>query len=231
MNKVSFITAYAVPLVNVQLDEADALNAELRSFFLECESQGERYANREALVQRNATLFESAFNLFDWKHPAVTKLRDFCLASLYHGVGELNGYDQPTLARLHVAMESWFHVTRKGGFFGAHNHPLHSWSGVYCVCQEGDEADEHSGRLTFISPFAMNTMFVDMASHKLKPPFHAGSWPVRLNPGQLVLFPSWLLHEVTPFNPADDGLRITVAFNARFRMEDVPQTPLPPAFA
>lgn len=231
MNKVSIITAYAVPLVNVQLEDGDELNAELRRFFLECESQGERYANREALVQRNATLFESAFNLFDWKHPAVTKLRDFCLASLYHGVGELNGYDQPTLARLHVAMESWFHVTRKGGFFGAHNHPLHSWSGVYCVCQEGDEADEHSGRLTFISPFAMNTMFVDMASHKLKPPFHTGSWPIRLKPGQLILFPSWLLHEVTPFNPEGDGLRMTVAFNARFRMDGVEPLKVPPEHA
>lgn len=231
MTQASILTAFAVPIVNLPLAGDAGLNEELRRFFVDCAGQGARYANSERLVQRNATLFESTFNLFDWDQPAVRRLRDICMTALYQTVGELNGYDRQTLSRLHVAMESWFHVTRRGGFFGAHNHPLHSWSGVYCVCQEGDESDEHSGRLTFISPHAMNTMFVDMASHKLKPPFHAGSWPVRLSPGQLVLFPSWLLHEVTPFNPADDGLRITVAFNARFRMEDVPQTPLPPAFA
>lgn len=229
MSKLSILTAYAVPLINVEFDDSDALNAELRKAFLEYAAQGDTWANKEPFVQRNASLFESAFNLFDWNHPAIAKLRDQCMAALYRAVGELNQYDDATLARLHVAHESWFHVTRKGGFFGAHNHPMHSWSGVYCVCQEGDENNETSGRLTFISPYAFSTMFVDMASHKLKPPFHTGSWPIRLKPGQLVLFPSWLLHEVTAFEPAnDEGLRITVAFNARFRMDGVePLTAMP----
>ena len=229
MSKLSILTAYAVPLINVEFDDSDALNAELRKAFLEYAAQGDTWANKEPFVQRNASLFESAFNLFDWNDPAIARLRDQCMAALYRAVGELNQYDDAILARLHVAHESWFHVTRKGGYFGAHNHPLHSWSGVYCVCQEGDEDNEHSGRLTFISPYATNTMFVDMASHKLKPPFHTGSWPIRLKPGQLVLFPSWLLHEVTAFEPVnDDGLRITVAFNARFRMDGVePLTAMP----
>ncbi len=229
MSKLSILTAYAVPLINVEFDDSDALNSELRKAFLEYAAQGDTWANKEPFVQRNASLFESAFNLFDWNDPAIARLRDQCMAALYRAVGELNQYDDATLARLHVAHESWFHVTRKGGYFGAHNHPLHSWSGVYCVCQEGDEDNEHSGRLTFISPYATNTMFVDMASHKLKPPFHTGSWPIRLKPGQLVLFPSWLLHEVTAFEPVnDDGLRITVAFNARFRMDGVePLTAMP----
>ncbi|NLB13255.1 MAG: hypothetical protein GX826_04445 [Gammaproteobacteria bacterium] len=229
MSKLSILTAYAVPLINVEFDDSDALNAELRKAFLEYAAQGDTWANKEPFVQRNASLFESAFNLFDWNHPAIARLRDQCMAALYRAVGELNQYDDATLARLHVAHESWFHVTRKGGYFGAHNHPLHSWSGVYCVCQEGDEDNEHSGRLTFISPYATNTMFVDMASHKLTPPFHTGSWPIRLTPGQLLLFPSWLLHQVTAFEPAnDEGLRITVAFNARFRMDGVePLTAMP----
>lgn len=222
MSKVSILTAYAVPLINVEFDDAAELNAELRKVFLECEAKGDTYANKDPLVIRNAALFESAFNLFDWNHPAIARLRDNCMAALYRSIGELNNYDQATLARLHVAHESWFHITRRGGYFGAHNHPLHSWSGVYCVCQEGDEGDDHSGRLTFISPYATSTMFVDMASHKLKPPFHTGSWPIRLKPGQLLLFPSWMLHEVSSFEPAGgEGLRITVAFNARFVMEGV----------
>lgn len=230
VSKVSILTAYAVPLINVELDDCQELNDELRRIFLGCVAQGDTFANKSPFVARNKTLFESTFNLFDWKQQAIARLRDHCMAALYHVVGELNQYDAATLARLHVAHESWFHVTRRGGFFGAHNHPLHSWSGVYCVCQEGDEDNEHSGRLTFISPYVTNTMFVDMASHRLRPPFHAGSWPVRLKPGQLLLFPSWMLHEVTAFEPSrEDGLRITVAFNARFRMdgdESLKQVPL-----
>lgn len=220
-------TAFAVPIVIEQFENPAPLNAELRALFLQCEAQGTRFSNPDPFTHRNAALFESTFDLFDWEHPAVARLRDFCLGRLYHSIGELCGYDLAALQRLHIAHESWFHLTRRGGYFGVHNHPMHSWSGVYCVCQEGDEGNPHSGTLTFISPYASNTMFVDMASHQFKPPFQTGAIPTRLVPGQLVLFPSWLLHEVTPFEPAGDGLRITVAFNTRFRMEGIQKPPSP----
>lgn len=215
----TIVTAFAVPIVMVQMEGSDGLNRELRQLFLECEAQGDKYANPDPFTHRNAALYESAFNLFEWQHPAIERLRNFCVSGLYGAIGELNGYDTPTLQRLHMASESWFHVTRRGGYFGVHNHPMHSWSGVYCVCQEGDEDNPDSGLLTFISPYVTNTMFVDMTTHKLKPPFQLGGIPTRLKPGQLVLFPSWLLHEVTAFEPKEAGLRITVAFNAKFQMQ------------
>lgn len=220
-------TAFSVPLVFDALENPEALNDELRTFFLQCESQGDRFANPDPFTHRNKALFESSFSLFDWPQAPVARLRDFCLGSLYQTVRDLNGYDMATLQKLQLAYESWFHITRRGGYFGVHNHPMHSWSGVYCVCQEGDEDQTDSGRLTFISPYVTNTMFVDMASHRLKPPFQIGNIPLRLKPGQLVLFPSWLLHEVTAFEPEGEGLRITVAFNVRFRMDGVapPKTP------
>ena len=39
---------------------------------------------------------------------------------------------------------------------------------------------------------------------------------LRLQAGELVLFPSWLLHEVLPYE--GDDVRITVAFNVRFML-------------
>lgn len=226
----TIVTAFAVPIITAQLEDCSALNAQLRDFFVQCEAQGDRFANPDPFTHRNSALFESTFNLFDWQHPAVQRMSDFCLSNLYQSIGQLSGYDTATLQRLHIAHESWFHITRRGGYFGVHNHPMHSWSGVYCVCQEGDDGHADSGRLTFISPYAANTMYVDMASHRMKPPFQIGNIPVRLKPGQLVLFPSWLLHEVSAFEPKDEGLRITVAFNARFRMEGA-EPPKVPRFS
>ena len=98
--------------------------------------------------------------------------------------------------------------------------------GVYCVCG-GRRRAQDSGLLTFVS----RTWPTSVRGHtiqRLKPPFRIGNLPIRLKPGQLVLFPSWLLHEVTSFEPAEgEGLRITVAFNARFRMEGVPPPQVP----
>jgi hypothetical protein len=46
---------------------------------------------------------------------------------------------------------------------------------------------------------------------------------VKFEPGQLVLFPSYILHDVKPFE--GDGERITIAFNCWFKLKDEP----PPA--
>src|SRR5690606_2172011 len=113
----------------------------------------------------------------------------------------------------------WFHVTHRGGYFGAHNHPLHTWSRVYCVSHHGDDPNGPSERLTFINPFTTNTMFFDISDAKMKAPYAPNHINLRLTPGQRILFPSWLLHEVTPYE--GDDVRITVAFNSRFRMEGV----------
>ena len=214
---IQVIPAFAAPMISAQMEDCAALNAELRELFLARAAEGDKYRNKTPFVYRNDALFESNFRLFDWPHDSIRKLRDFCWGALYKSIGELNGYDAEFLRRLHIAYEAWFHITRKGGFFGAHNHAMHSWSGVYCVCQEGDDPESDSGKLTFINPFATNTMYIDMASAKLKPPFHSGHRLIRLTPGQLVIFPSWMLHEVMPYD--GDGVRITVAFNARFKLE------------
>ena len=212
------ITAFSVPIVTTMHSSPDDLNRRLTAAFLAAEGEGSRYANPEPFTHRNDALFESVFTLFDWNKPEVQELKRFCYERLWEAVQQLNGHDESVMRRLEVDQESWFHITRKGGYFGVHNHPMHSWSGVYCVCQEGDENNDNSGRLTFINPFASNTMFLDMGSNQLQPPYQMGSIPTRLKPGQLVLFPSWLLHEVTSFEPESEGLRITVAFNVRFRM-------------
>ncbi len=216
--------AFAVPLVFAVMPDCDALNAELRELFL-ARSQDDSYSHPTPLVQRNAALFESNFRLFDWPQASVQKLRTFCLSNLYRAVGELNGYDMETLKRLHVATEAWFHVTRRGGYFGAHNHPLHSWSGVYCVSHGSDDPASDSGRLVMLNPFALGTGYIDMGSAQLKLPYGAAHRRYRLAPGQLVLFPSWLQHEVLPFE--GDEPRITVAFNARFQLQGVQRPNLP----
>jgi uncharacterized protein (TIGR02466 family) len=209
---------FAVPLIICRLPEPEAmeLNAELESFFVSCRDEGKQYANPEPYVARNQALFESNFSLFDWPQECVQKLRRFCLGQLYQAIGELNGYDDATLRRLHVGVESWFHVTEQGGFFATHNHPMHSWSGVYCVRHDGDDPQTDSGRLTFINPNLGASSYMDSAVFRMRQPFAQGVQKLRLEPGQLVLFPSWVLHEVMPYEGTTR--RITVAFNARFRM-------------
>ena len=218
-------TIFAVPMVFHKLEDCAGLNAELESLFVARAAEGKKYGNPRPFVDRNETLFESNFRLFDWPHDCIRRLRDFCVPALYGAIGELNGYGVEQLKRLHMATESWYHLTQRGGYFGVHNHALHSWSGVYCVRHDGDDPQSMSGRLSFINPHSPSAMYMDMAIANLRPPYGMGPLNLRLEPGELVLFPSWLLHHVLPYDGST--LRITVAFNARFRMEGGDSNPAP----
>jgi uncharacterized protein (TIGR02466 family) len=206
---------FAVPFVFDQLPEPDRLNRDLRELFLIREKEGARYANPNPYTVRNRELFESHFDLFDWPEACVRELREFCLSTLVRVVGELNGYDVAMLKRLRVATDAWFHVTRRNGFFAVHNHPMASWSGVYCVNPGQSDADQpDSGMLSFINPYT--SMYTDAGTARIKLPYHSANYAFRLVPGQMILFPSWVQHQVMPFFGDDE--RITVAFNCAFQL-------------
>ena len=211
--------AFAVPFAETLLTDCAALNADLAALFLAREAEGARYANPHPSMQITRQMFESEFEVFSWPEPCVQKLREFCLAALSRTIAQLNGYKAEEVARMQIASHTWFHVTRKGGYFGLHNHPMASWSGVYCVSAgQDDGAHVDSGKLHFSNPLQVANMFIDPANSHLRPPYAMSGRSYRLVPGQLVLFPSWVNHEVLPF--FGEGERITVAFNAWFHLDE-----------
>ena len=74
---------------------------------------------------------------------------------------------------------------------------------------ENDADQPESGKLSFLNPMAQ--MYFDSGNSQLQFPYQTGSYALNLKPGQLVLFPSWVPHQVMPFY--GEGERITVAFN------------------
>jgi uncharacterized protein (TIGR02466 family) len=214
-NRVEIAPFFAVPFGFARLEDNAALNTELRALFLERAAQGARHANPRPLTQRNAQVFESEFQLFRWPESCVQKLKQFCWRSLLALIGELNRYDESMLHQILIYSDSWFHVTRRGGFFALHNHPMATWSGVYCVSPGEHDADKpDSGLLSFVNPATTAAMYLDVATANLRGPFSYNIRHLRLQAGQLVLFPSWVLHDVKPFE--GNGERITVSFNCWF---------------
>jgi len=211
------INMFAVPFTFSRHPEQARLNAALKRFIFARETGAG--ANPRPLTQRNEALFESHFNLFRDTDPAIQELKVFCWDQLLALIGRLNGYDLPTLHRLQIYNDCWFHVTRRGGFFGLHNHPNASWSGVYCVDPGKHDPDKKdSGRLTFVNPTVMGAMHLDAGNDHMKLPYGSQVASLSLEPGQLVMFPSWVLHDVKPFE--GDGERITIAFNCWFNLPD-----------
>jgi len=217
MQPPDLINMFVVPFTLSRCPGHERLNAALKRFILEQEKAGA--TNPRPLTQRNPAVFESHFNLFRNVDPAVQELKAWCWNQLFSVVGHLNGYDLPTLGRLQIYNDSWFHVTRRGGFFGLHNHPNASWSGVYCVDPGKSDPDKKdSGLLSFVNPMIMSAMHMDAGVAHMKLPYGYQVANVALDAGQLIMFPSWVLHDVKPFEGA--GERITIAFNCWFSLPD-----------
>ncbi len=218
------IPAFAVPFVEVLMPNCEGVNAELKALFLAREGEGGRYRNPQTSMRVNPGLFESEFTVFAWPEPCVQQLRKFCWSALSRAIAQLSGYSAAEMADLEIYSHTWFHVTRKGAWFGVHNHPMASWSGVYCIDPgEGDGGNPDSGGLHFLNPLQLANMFVDPANNKFRAPYSLAGKIYQLRAGQLVLFPSWVAHEVLPF--LGDGTRITVAFNCWFRIRGDQNTP------
>lgn len=209
---------FAVPMVEVQHPDCRELNRRLRDLIMARTGEGDRYANpRPSMMGSRQQVFESDFTFFADDQGPAAELREFCWRALSRAIAQLNGYGAAEMERIQIRSHTWFHVTRGGGEFGLHNHPMASWSGVYCV-DPGDSApgDAGSGALTFVNPTALANMFIDPANIRLRKPYSSGDLVYPAQAGRLVLFPSWVFHHVQPYRGTRE--RITVAFNTWFDM-------------
>ncbi len=207
------VPAFAVPIVESRLDPCERLNRELAALFLARETEEYRNPTPSHIAQRE--VFESRFNLFRWPEGCVQELRRFMLDTVARSVLALTTLTPAALGGLTFQNHTWVHITRHAGSFVAHNHPMASWSAVYCV-SAGEEVPDRpeSGILRFFPPRAGANAYLDPANESLKPPYRVRMSEFRLREGQIVVFPSYLFHEVTPFYGRD--LRITVATNCWF---------------
>ena len=210
---VTLSPIFAVPLGEARLVPCERLNRELEALFLARENDEHRNPMPSHIPQEE--VFESRFNLFRWTEACVQELRSFVLDTVAQTVLRATTLRPEELARLKFHNHTWFHITRNAGSFVAHNHPMASWSAVYCVRTGSMPADEPgSGVLRLFDPRPGANAYRDPANERLKDVFGLSSTELRLVEGQIVVFPSYLFHDVAPYYGS--GTRITVATNCWF---------------
>lgn len=204
---------FAVPFGEARLTPCERLNRELEALFLQRETEEHRNPTPSHLQQ--AETFESRFNLFRWPEACVQELRRFMLDGVARMVIETTTLRADDITRLKFHNHAWFHISRYAGSFIAHNHPLASWSAVYCV-RAGETVPDQpdSGILRFLDTRPGADAFIDPANNPLHRAYALRPLEIRLTAGQMVIFPSYVFHEVAPFYGRDT--RITVAINCWF---------------
>lgn len=103
----------------------------------------------------------------------------------------------------------WFNINGKKDFNKIHSHQKSIFSGVYYI-----KVPDRCGRLVFDAPHTeLMTSYLNYWHLEVDEfnEFNSSSWSISPNPGDLVIFPSWLAHYTEP-NMSDEN-RISFSFN------------------
>lgn len=192
---------FSTPVLRFHFPEHAELNAAL------LQEGAALRANSDGVNKSNRGGWHSEGNLFDRKAPCLKVLRALTNEAVLSATQKVGAKVDPE--KLRLKLFAWMNANPVGGYNAPHTHPGAHWSGVYYVAQPAVE-NGNSGMIEFLDPRTdlPNWRMLKVPAFKLKK-------KLRPMPGDMILFPAYLVHWVYP-NETDEE-RITVAFNATFR--------------
>lgn len=192
---------FSTPLIRYTVEDHAALDAALMA-------EGARLrAAQEGVSKSNKGGWHSEGNLLAGDAPCIVTLRAAIEAAIEDANRKIRSKADP--ADLRLKLFGWMNVNPPGGFNAPHTHPGAHWSGVYYVAQPAVETGT-SGMIEFLDPRSDLPNWRILQAKAFRP-----KRQIRPQPGEIVLFPSYLVHWVYP-NETDEE-RVTIAFNATFK--------------
>jgi uncharacterized protein (TIGR02466 family) len=198
------IPLFATPVAMTDLPDAARLNAELRKVI-------DLHRQSHAGTQHsNLGGWQSGWDMERWGGAAAIKL----LAIGRNTANRLTTDREGKPVSMNWRANMWANVNRSGHGNEFHSHPGSFWSGVYYVDDGGIAADTSlGGELEFMDPRGPGpAMYAPHLAFAMPGGLSVGAnETVRPCSGRLVMFPSWVLHQVRPYR--GNAERISIAFN------------------
>jgi uncharacterized protein (TIGR02466 family) len=192
---------FATPLKRFRVRDHEALDRELLA------EAARLRAGDGGVSKSNRSGWHSSGNLFDDDAPALVRVREAATEAVYAATEAITRSVDPRSLRL--KMFAWMNANPPGGFNAPHTHPGAQWSGVYYVSQPEVETGS-SGMIEFLDPRSDLPNWRILDAKPFRPKRR-----IRPNAGEIVIFPSYLVHWVYPNESEEE--RVTIAFNATFR--------------
>jgi uncharacterized protein (TIGR02466 family) len=197
---------FETPVLHGRLQNAAELIAGLKA------AVDRRRAEQPGIGRSNVGGWHSSTDMLDWGGAAAAKLADFATRACAR-MSHMDGGDARQLP-WHVRM--WANVSPPGALNMSHAHPGVLWAAVFYVDMgraEGNNTEPGGGELFFEDP-RFPVPLMRLPGFRLVG-VDGQPQPVerrlRTEAGDLVIFPAWLRHGVSPHTGGGD--RMSVAMN------------------
>ena len=194
-----FIPAFAQPIAVFDLDLDDTFNADLEKYILGLKDLYKYSARTNVGGWRNQG------NLLHGRHPRLVELEKMIKLAAVAFLKSCS-IDLPTEGKF-ISVNAWANVNETGHYNSPHRHLGADVCGSYYVTQPSGES-KTSGNIEFL-----DNRNIAPQQQRFGGPVFRTAISLKPNPGQLIVFPSFLTHWVTPTESSDP--RIVIAWNAR----------------
>lgn len=195
------LQAFATPILRFALPNGRNINPGLLQAILKRRKEGDKVS------RSNVKGWHSEDDFFKWPEPEVTDLADSIRSAVSHAIAFTS---KRQTFQCKFDLVGWANVMQKGAYHSVHNHPFCHWSGVYYVQtgQTEDTSGQRDGNIEFYDPRGGVNMMPHPGSSGFGTSLVLGSMEACM-----LLFPSWLFHNVNTSEHIDQ--RVSIAFNAR----------------
>ena len=147
---------------------------------------------------------------FSWPEEVISTLKNK-ISAYTEGLIRSTLQKENRANPIDLSFDSWANVLREGEYNTLHTHPNAVWSGVYYV-NGNEKLDDKpfSGKLELIDPRP------GASTHYNEHSTLYGRCLLSPIAGQVVIFPSWLQHQVHPYFGKTP--RISIAFNVNYSL-------------
>ncbi len=195
---------FTTPVSHARIEPAPSEAGELCDYLLALRDRA------GGLEKSNRGGWHSDGNLFGSEHREFPWLRELIVKAILTYAGEALGF----AGDFAFELTGWAVINRPGDYNVPHNHNPNLISGAFYLRVP---AEMRAGEIVFLDPrLNLNASVTPTLQQRGQlPPWNKTSLSHLPQSGDLLLFPSWLLHYVNAFTAPDPRAeRIVVSFNA-----------------
>jgi len=196
---ISVVPIFATPLAVVTLPPAPQSNEAVTQLL------ARHAATNPAPAGASRLCYQSRDDLLDWSVEPVRQLCGEILRGVWSTVAAVTTLSPEQLKELSMQARAAFTIVPPNGCMPASSHSLTAWCGIYCLQAPAPAPERGDSGVVRFYESRFGTMLADATTSAMRVPFTCGHYAWRAVPGQLVVFPGSLTHEI-PLIRSDTAL-------------------------